>query len=252
MGSGPLQAKKAQPQPRAGAKASAWLWPQTFLETEAIQRQTLARLKTLHAGQTERVEASPSAASPPLNWFWKRHSAAGQNKALSLRLLHEDLIWANRMLSREGRQENERGLRVAHYAAMRAGIALREVSLRAQIYQGWILPHLDKGALASTRDISRQRLVEAAYDAFRRDGQSENAHLCLRLLIRYADRQNTRDWARVKLAESLAAQGHYAQAVGHLERVQSPELAGSRALIPVWKQKASAATPTPLPNHTGH
>lgn len=243
LASGLLGAASVQSQSTSAATAhSAWRWPVSGAQAARVRDEALALAQRKHAGQQVSIGAAGVASFPSLSWFWKRYGAAGSDAPVVYRLVHEDLMWANRMLASERPDLRERGLRVAHYAALRAGIALGDSHLRALIYAGWILPRLDAGAEGSTRDISRQRLVEAAYDAFRRDGQRENQKLALRLLVRYSDRQNTRDWARVKLAEALATEDDYAGAVAQMERVQSPEMAGSRALLDKWRAQARAQT----------
>jgi hypothetical protein len=175
-----------------------------------------------------------------LTWTRQNFEAAGSDPKKLYPAVYQQLLAAQPLLLHLNSQQRRRGLRVAHNANLKVATRLKDKRLTALIFDGFILPYLDVASIGVNDTLSRQRLLQDASSAYHLSGETEKRLAVLRLLLSVAEEEknpNQADWARVKLAEGLAAQSQYQEAITHLQAVKASNLSGSKSWIPQLEKK---------------
>lgn len=193
-----------------------------------------------------------------LRWIYRRHQEAEKTKDAKamLQAVGEELRLAQNLLREKIPARQRAGVRIALINAAFAAGSLRNARLTSQIYEGFLLPHLNLAHAERWQDLSRQRLLEGAIGAFKTTKETQKETAALRLLLAMNEDGsldlNTLDWARGELAQRLAAQKQYEEALTLLRSITAPGMQGVKKLIPRYeaaleKQKtpATASPQTP-------
>lgn len=204
---------------------------------EKSQADVLAYLEEKNGGELT-LPSYPTDSL--LQWTQQNFEAAGRDAKMLYAAVYGQLLAIQPLLAHENPQQRRRGLRVAHNANLKVATRLKDKRLTALIFDGFVLPYLDVASAGVNDTLSRQRLLQDASSAYRLSGETEKRIAVLRVLVGVAEAEqnpNQADWARVKLAEGLAAQGQYQEAIIHLQAVKASNLSGSKSWIPELEKK---------------
>lgn len=204
---------------------------------EKAQADTFAYLQEKNGGEL----AMPSyPANDLLKWTRASFAVAGRDSQKLYTAIYGQLLVAQPLLADKDSQQRRRGLRVAHNASLKAATRLGDKHLTALIFDGFIVPYVEVASTGVTDTLSHQRLLQDASGAYRLVDEPEKRIAVLRVLLSVAESEKTlnqADWARVKLADQLAAQEQYQAAIDYLQAVTASNLSGSKAWIPELQNK---------------
>ena len=192
-------------------------------------------------GKTGRLTTLPNyPQNALLNWTQENYRTAGDDSRKMYWAIAQHLRAAQPLLSHQSQQQNLRGLRVAYDASLKAAVQLKDRGLCAQIFEAFILPHLNATRSEANDLLSKQKLLQNAANAYRLANESSKQVAVLHELVSVAEAAGNislADWAHIKLAEVLEAHGRYKEAIDNLQAVQSPNLMGSKKWIPELQKK---------------
>ena len=158
--------------------------------------------------------------------------------------LYGQLLVSQKLLSDNSISSQRRGLRVADDARLIAAMRLNDPALSALICDALILPHLAAAYPQGKSTLSRRRLLQDAASTYRLHGETSKQIVMLRALVAvsvFEQDADGADWARAKLAETLAARDQpndLSQAVQLLRAVTSPNMTGTRdSMMKGFEQK---------------
>lgn len=143
-------------------------------------------------------------------------------------------------------RQQRRGLRVAYNANFVVAARLKDDWLCAHLFDGFLVPFQAAASLGESETLGQQRLLQDAANAYRRVKATDKQVAVLRALVEVAQRAKDADgadWARVKLADGLAAQGNYAEAIANLKAIKSPNMSGSKKRIPQLEAQQAKQEP---------
>lgn len=205
----------------------------------APMKQALQRYLTDKSGRAAAGTAVPAKASPWV-WCWESYEAVPkQDPKVLYALVAEHLLVADkRYLGRKEVEERRKGLGIAVEASGCAVHRLKDTKLAVQICEAYIRPNLDAADENSWKYLSTENVIEAIVDAYAAAEDAPKMGEALKLLIEKADDRNTADAARLRLAQVLARQGEYEEAIRHLKDID-PEagVGGGRRLIGEYEKK---------------
>jgi hypothetical protein len=207
--------------------------------TQETQSEVFAYLK-MKSGREVTLPRFPS--NNLIAWTQQKFEVAGRDSQLLYPAVYEQLLIAQQLLADKNPQQRRRGLRVAHNINFKVATRLRDKWLSSRLFDAFILPYLDALSAGGQGQgtLNRQRLLQDAGSAYRLTGEKSKHLAILRFLVKAAeDAKNTdgADWARIKLAESLVAQGNFQEAIANLKAVESPNMSGSKRWIPELEEK---------------
>lgn len=210
------------------------------LEASEIERNQ-KRVFDYLLGKTGKLATTPTyPTNELLNWTRENYQGAGRNSQKMYVAIAQHLRAAQPLLSDENQQQNLRGLRVAYDASIKTAVQLKDKTLCALVFDGFIVPYLGSARSGESDLLSKQRLLQNAANAYRLTEESSKQIVVLNELVGVADAAGNvglADWARVKLAEVLETQERYSEAINNLQAVQSPNLQGSKKWIPALQKK---------------
>ena len=231
----------------------AWADPKPVSNSETTFSATRPPIEALESGHTQdevfnyllgktgRLATLPDyPQNALLKWTQENYRAAGSDSREMYRAIAQHLRAAQPLLSHPSQQQNLRGLRVAYDASLKAAVQIKDRDLCAQIFDAFILPHLDAARSEANDLLGKQKLLQNAANAYRLAEESPKQIAVLRELVSVAEAAGSvshADWARVKLAEVFEANGRYQEAIDNLQAVQSPNLSGSKQWIPELQEK---------------
>lgn len=208
----------------------SWLPPATQTQSDVFDDLTLK------AGYQVSLPSYPHTGL--LAWARQRyHFVSNQPKAL-YGLMYEDLLIAQQLLNDKDLHLKRDGMRLALNARIPLLGKIDDKQLNARIYEGFLLPYLNDAYAEDWQDLSRQQIVEAASSAFAAIGETEKCLPLLRLYLQMEMGQqgnlNSADWSRGQLAQILAGQGQYEEAVHMLQSIHTANFA-MKQLIPIYQ-----------------
>ena len=169
-----------------------------------------------------------------LSWTRQGFAEAGSDPQLLYRAIYEQLLVAQQLLANPDLRQQRRGLRVAYNANFKIAARLKDGWLSAHLFDGFLVPFLGAALTGESETLGRRRLLQDAANAYRRSKAADKQVAVLRVLVEVEERAKNADgadWARVKLADGLAAQNRYAEAIANLKAVKSPNMSGSKERI---------------------
>ena len=220
--------------------------PPTFVKwkDQAQIEQTRKEVFAYLSGKVGRqLEAPKYPKNALIGWSMRSYQKAGDNSDQLYVVIYEQLLVAEQLFKDKETQQERRALRVCHNALFKIGMRLRDRWLAARVSDGFIFPHIN-AAQAGKGTLSQARLIQDAASAFRLANEGDKQAKALKILIEVAEENkdiDVADWARVKLADVLAVQGHYQEAAEHLKAVTSPNMSGSKNRIAELQAKATKA-----------
>ena len=159
----------------------------------------------------------------------------------------DSLLIAQNFLRSGDVQQQRRGLRIALIATRWCSSVPENTKMIGQIYDGWIMPYINAARPESWKDIGRAELLKSAARAYHVTGEKTKRAGALRLLLASDVNANTRDQTRVQLAEVLADLKRYSEAIALVQKLESPEMQGTKTWISELKQKQAAQDATTEP-----
>ena len=245
---------KVAPRTAAQDRLLAWLPPASetqgrVFEYVAAKLDDLNGEKAAANRQPYDPQPVPVAEYPKTNtipWALARYRTAPNDPAAYYTLVYQDLKMAQRLLGTGDLTRQREGMRLASIAQLCAFDTLSDKRLYARIFEGFLLPYLPSAYAEKWQDLSRQQIVEGAYGAFAGSGEIDKQIALLRFYLtltsHQAADQNDADWARDQLAQALAGQGKYAEAIQALQSIQAANFA-IKQLIPVYQKQLDAQKP---------
>jgi hypothetical protein len=204
-----------------------------------VQAEILQELQT----RAESRDVPRFPTRQPLLWQLRRWREAPASYKVLSRLLYGDLFLVQKMLSYADVNERRVALRLALQAAFLASQRLNDEALRVRIFEAWLLPNLEVASTEDWKDGSRRMILERACAAYAATGETDKQLALLKCLCDEKSTLvgecsgNSRDWARVKLADLLVKRGDYQAAIEQLEKVESGAMSGSRAWLQELREK---------------
>lgn len=177
------------------------------------------------------------------NWSWQRYKLVRDNPTKLYKWANENLLVAQKLLSSSKVVEKRQGLLLARDTNTSIAVKLKDKWLYARVFDFFLLPHIAVADDKVWGNLSRQRIIEGACAAYEATQELEKQIEVLRWLIDLAqnddeeDSQNTVDWARGQLAQALALQKKYSEAIVELKAIRSDEMSEIKNLIPVYEKK---------------
>ncbi len=187
-------------------------------------------LETLYKASFSLIPKHPRGSNTSPAWLAGRYKDV-PSEEVALGLLYEDLIEAHRLLVSHNIATRVEGLHLAYHAIFLATSQISDNALVVRINDAFLLPYINLAYTVAWREVSQPRILENAIAAYQKSGQNDKAEKALRFLIAHPSNAQEADWARIKLAESLAGHGRYTQAISELKSVQSDDMRGSQSEI---------------------
>ena len=198
-----------------------------------------------------------------LTWALGRYRAATNGPA-AYTLVYQDLLLAQQLLKTSDLTKQREGMRLAKNAQLCVTRTLDDKKLYVRVFEGFLLPYLGAAYSEEWQDLSRQQITGDAYSAYAATGDVDHAVGLLRLFLSLdssksgsqssGGNQNGADWARGQLAQALAGQGRYGEAIGQLHAIQTADFT-IKQMIPVYQQawdKQKSADKQKLADKTKH
>ena len=170
-----------------------------------------------------------------MKWSTQRYEAPDIGKEKIYEYIFEDLLICGALNTEISQQQRRRSLRLALSIAAYTNSLLADNWLVARIQESYILPNLSVSTNKRWQDLSIQKITENAAIAFERANEKSNQIALLRLLLIVDTDKNNKDWVRAELAQALAAQEDYLEAISLLESIQSSSFSSVKSLIPQYK-----------------
>lgn len=205
-------------------------------KTEEVPQEMFGYLE----GKTGNVATLPKYSEKDLMaWSLKRYrdSATNQDQKVLYSFVAEDLLIAQKLLKQDNLQRQRQGMRLAQRTNAFVFSTLKDKWLYARVYEQLLLPNLKVAYKERWQDLSQQRIVESAVGAFAQTGERDKQIAVLQLLLEPGTNQNTMDWARGQLAQVLASQKRYKEAITHLQAIESPNMSNVKKLIPQYEKQ---------------
>ncbi len=147
------------------------------------------------------------------------------------------LTQAQASLRKPALADKRAALDQAYTAALAAQGQAHDDELTARIFDGFLLPALRFAQPQPAYLTSRQSLLKAAFTAYQQTGEEVKEESVLRLLLRCAGDQNTKDWANIQIAALYVHQENDPKAIAALKSVRSPGMKGSAAFVPALRRE---------------
>lgn len=167
-------------------------------------------------GNVPKLPDHPRDLSALGSWFFARQTTS-HDPAVVYPLLYENLLVARGLLSAHDVNRQRLGLVVARYSGLTARLNMQDYAVDALICEAFLLPHLDIAYPENGHTVSRRQILEDTYNAYAGTGDATHQIATLLFLLRYADSPNTKNWARLMLAQSYEKTKNYAQAIAFLK-----------------------------------
>ncbi len=147
------------------------------------------------------------------------------------------LTQAQASLLKPALDDKRAALDAAYRAMLAAQTQAHDDDVTARIFDGFLIPALRFAPTQPAYLTSRQSLLKAAFTAYQQTSQEVKEESVLRLLLRCAGDQNTRDWANVQMAALYVHQENDPKAIAALKAVHSPGMRGSAVFIPALRRE---------------
>lgn len=211
--------------------------PPTNVQLKSKSEQTQEELFDYLDKKVKSSLTSPEYPQDGLiTWALKRHNESGKDAQAQYKVAGEELRIVQSLLGEKGKQRQRQGLRLAQYTNSFVFDKLKDKWLYARVYEAFFLPHLDVAYQERWQDLSKQRIMEGAAGAFGLTGEKDKQIAALNLLLDLDAEQNTLDWAHGTLAQVLASQGKYEEAIAHLQLIESSSMSSVKNLIPRYQE----------------
>lgn len=213
----------------------------------------LAKIAKRDAASFQIPADAPDAQTPNLDlnlppYLFERLRAAKSSSQTLAVALAENLLLAESLSNAPDETTRRLGLQTAFEAAMLGAKRLPDKTAGARLLEGFVLPHLQDAPDKATTEfpLTKQLILENACTTYRQSKDSEKLFQGVSALVFVADHGGDAegaDWARIKLAQDLAARGRFRDAINNLQAVTSPHLLGAKKWIPeLEKQDKAQAT----------
>jgi len=147
------------------------------------------------------------------------------------------LMQAQASLRKPALANKQAALDKAYDAALISQNQAHDDELTARIFDGYLMPALRFAQPQPAYQTSRQSLLKAAFTAYQQNEEEVKEEAVLRLLLRCAADQNTKDWANVQIAALYVHQENDPKAIAALKSVRSPGMKGSAGFVPALRQE---------------
>ena len=172
-------------------------------------------------------------------------AAKGNAKALYA-LIASHLRMAEALFEQDDVEVKRSGLGVVDQTLLCCLLDLKDYALGADICDVWLMPNIDDATMQSFEILCRYRLLIAARGLYVKAGRHERALEVAKEARDIAPSRNSADAARIQVALSLDALGHFAVAIQSLEQIEDGSLRGAKEeLIPVLKKKLATEQAKP-------
>lgn len=136
------------------------------------------------------------------------------------------------------------GLGVCYFVARCTSERLKDEDLASAICQAWLMPHLDVADDRHWKLISRLTILQTSTMIYLEAKEFSQAEAAARIWIETAHNRNAADAGRLRLAQSLDAQGKIADAIVVLEAIEDQaSLSGAKKMIPALRLKLEHSPP---------
>ena len=221
------------------------------LETKSQPPASQAARTSLFEHLQNKAGSAPALPDFPreklILWTNQRQKAVADDEKSRYLFVWEQLLVAQKLLVESDNTIRSQGLLVASETANYAAAALpQDTVLLARLYEGFLLPYVSLAHVEKWRDPSRQRLIEAASNAFAHAGETAKQQKMQEWLLSLKQAatstassgesvvqldQNTLDWARGTLAVLLsqspqAPASDLQRALKLLQAISSPDMSG--------------------------
>lgn len=198
-----------------------------------VQEQALAYIDQHSKRKTSGL---PKSDNSLVAWFSKRYEVSATKESLYA-LAGDGLRVARALLLHKNQYRRRQGLRLGILVSNLVGGDLEDRWLQARIYEGFLLPNLTLAYKQTWQDLSQQRLLEGAAAAFSQASEEAEQLRVLRALLKLSTNQNTKDWTHGQVAQVLASQKKYAEAITHLKAINSSSMSGMKSLLAEYEKK---------------
>lgn len=214
-----------------------WLPPQKF--TEKLVFHYLAA----KCGGDVATPVYPGDANGLTQWLSDRQTALIDAQH-PYPLIYGNLLVAYALLDEPAIERKRMGILIARQTELYILFDVKDWWLSARLCEAFLLPHMDIAHTLNGMEVSRREILEDSYASYDANAETINEVATLQFLLHFADSVNTADWARIKLAQTLAQQKKYRQAITYLQALQHPDQQWIAQLQ--QEQKASQQEQQPL------
>lgn len=170
-------------------------------------------------------------------WRRERLRAVGRDPKKLAVMMAENLREAAQLSASDLESARRQSLPLAQEVAILAAMRLKDPILCARVFEGFVLPFLQAAPDRSSAEffLSKKQILQDVCSAYRQSGEAEKLFEATAVLVIVAEKEGdteSADWARIKLAEGLAARKRYQDAINALKAVTTPHLVGAQKYIP--------------------
>ena len=203
--------------------------------------------KEIRAYLTKKAGRAPLGTAVPNKspWVWceeQYEAVPKQDPKVLYSLISEHLAIAEaRFLRKDNVEERRKGLGMVSEACQCASHRIKDHWLAVKICEAHLMPHMEAADSRHWKYLGRQNLLEVIADVYAQANDPKKFIEVLKLILENAHNRNTADAARSRLAQMLAKQGEFKEAIRLLKEIDENEgVAGAKRLIPVFEKKLQA------------
>jgi hypothetical protein len=208
--------------------------------TPEQRKQALRRYLQKKAGRPPTGVASPKKDA----WVWSNQQYLDYEKspqALYALISNHLLLADRRYLYRTEIAERRQGLGLGLEACRCATHMLKDKWMAIEICEVYVRPNLDASTQEHWKYLGKQNNLEAVADAYAFVEDAPKLAEVYKLMVDNAHNRNTADAARMRLAQVLARQEKYEEAIKYLKEIDDKAgVAGAKRLLPDYQAKLKA------------
>jgi hypothetical protein len=164
-------------------------------------------------------------------WMAVRSLNTGNNKRGAYAAAGKLLVTAEALLEQTDPKVRASGIGLLIVTVEGINQQLKDYALSALICELWLLPNLDAAAPDETEYVSRVNGLKTATTAYLKAGAFEPMEETARRWLEEAKSDNSRDYARLRIAQAQQAVGAVDEADATLGEISDPSMLGLRDLI---------------------
>lgn len=216
---------------------SAYADPAPATESDAADTPDLATRRKEFWKKFQRLggarPANPKVSKDtPLNyWTAVRSVDVGKNKKGAYAAAGKLLVTAEAVLEQSDPKVRASGIGLLIVTVEAINQQMKDYALSALICELWLLPNLDAAVENETEYVSRVNALKTATTAYLKAGAFEPMEQTARRWLEAAKSDNSRDYARLRIAQAQQAFGEAADADATLREISDPSMTGLQALI---------------------
>ena len=198
-------------------------------ELAARRKEFWKKFQRLGGNRPENPKVSETV---PLNyWTAIRSVDVGKNKKGAYAAAAKLLVTAEALLEQSDPKVRASGVGLLIVTVEGINQQLKDYALSALICELWLLPNIDAAAESETEYVSRVTVLKTATTAYLKARAFERMEQTARNWLDEAESENSRDCARLRIAQAQKALGSVADAATTLDEISDPSMLGLKSLI---------------------